>query len=147
MTPLGLARRIVKLKAQVPVTAAFEQALTIRKDWSRDGVWYASQKEHWLGWLSEYDDPGYYGRETATRRSAEFAYNHIVCPPMVLWLGEAAGVPRKKVLEAKNAALSAPRSLPSMSAAIRKVIPFSEIEPLLRGPALDRSRAGKPSRR
>src|ERR1700730_18663876 len=23
--------------------------------WSANGVWYTSQKEHWLGWLSEYD--------------------------------------------------------------------------------------------
>jgi hypothetical protein len=134
MTPLWLAREIQKLKVHAPVTSAFERDLIVRNDWGRDGVWYANQKEHWLGWLSEYDGPGYYGRKKPTRRSAEFAYNHVVCPPMVLWLGEAAGVTRKKVLGAKQAALSGPRRLPSMSAAIRKIIPFAEIESLLRDP-------------
>jgi hypothetical protein len=27
----------------------------------RDGVWYRTQKEHWLGWLSQYHGPGAYG--------------------------------------------------------------------------------------
>jgi hypothetical protein len=67
-----------------------------------DRVWYTSppQKEHWLGWLREYDGPGAYSRQNADR-SAELVYNHIVCPPMVLWLGEASGVPKSKVAEAK----------------------------------------------
>ena len=25
-------------------------------------VWYPNQKEHWLGWLREYDGPGAYDR-------------------------------------------------------------------------------------
>jgi hypothetical protein len=62
-----------------------------RGRWATNGVWYRSQKEHWLGWLSEYDGPGYYGRKNPDR-SAEFVYNHINCAPMVLWLGEASGI-------------------------------------------------------
>lgn len=50
---------------------------------------------------------------------------------MVLWLGEAAGVPMKKVAEAKRAALAAGSHLPTQSAAIRKVIPWEEIENLV----------------
>jgi len=88
---------------------------------------YTSQREHWLRWLSEYDGPGYYGRKER-HPSAEFAYNHIVCPPMLLLLGEASGVPKQRVLEAKRAALSVGSSLPALSGAIRKVIPWEQIE-------------------
>lgn len=55
-------------------------------------VWYMTQKEHWLGWLREYDGPGAYGRIAGKQRDARFAYNHIVEPKMLLWLIEAAGV-------------------------------------------------------
>ena len=33
----------------------------------RDGVWYRTQKEHWLGWLSQYEGPGAYGRTGPAR--------------------------------------------------------------------------------
>ncbi len=51
-------------------------------------VWYTTQKEHWLGWLGEYDGPGGYGRVPGKKRDAKFAYNHIVNPEMLLWLFE-----------------------------------------------------------
>ena len=54
--------------------------------------WYKTQKEHWLGWLSEYHGPDAYGRRSDNKRDAEFAYNHIVEPKMLLWLIETAGV-------------------------------------------------------
>jgi len=53
-------------------------------------VWYTTQKEHWLGWLHEYDGPGAYGRIPGKQRDAKFAYNHIVEPKMLLWLIEAS---------------------------------------------------------
>ena len=105
-----------------------------RKQWNTKGVWYKSQKEHWLGWLSEYDGPGFYNRQNA-KRSAEFVYNHINCAPMVLWLGEAFGISKTKVSKAKSAALSAGSALSSQCAAIRKVIPWRMIEALLTGDA------------
>lgn len=37
------------------------------------GVWYTTQKQHWLGWLSEYDGPGAYGRRSGQNRDAKFA--------------------------------------------------------------------------
>jgi hypothetical protein len=113
------------------ITTEFERVLDKRGVWSLEKFRYASQKEHWIGWLREYDGPGYYGRKNF-RRSAEFAYNHIVCPPMVLWLGEASGVPKKKVLAAKQAALTARPALQSLSAAIREVIPWEDVEGCLR---------------
>jgi hypothetical protein len=131
MTPKQLAEKIKKFRPHPPVTDSFEDALRERGRWGNKPVWYRSQKQHWLGWLSEYDGPGYYGRKSRGQ-SAEFAYNHIVCPPMVLWLGEASGVQKTKVLEAKRVALSAGMSLPALSAAIRRIIPWETIEPCLK---------------
>jgi hypothetical protein len=132
MTPRGLRRKIKLLKKRLPITTAFERALTKQGIWSADGVWYKSQKEHWLGWLSEYDGPGFYNRKVNGDRSAEYSYNHIVCPPMVLWLAEASGVEKSLVTVAKRTALKAPASLPSMSAAIRKVVTWAIIERALK---------------
>jgi len=127
MTPRGLARKIRKFHERPPVTSELERALATRSIRKNDRVWYTSQKEHWLGWLSEYDGPGAYGRKTWDR-SAEFVYNHIVCPPMVLWLGEAAGLSKTKIQAAKRAALTAPATLAAQCAAIRKIIPWAIIE-------------------
>jgi hypothetical protein len=135
MTPQALRRKIKEFEATPPVTLSFERALTKQGTWSAEGVWYRSQKEHWQGWLSEYDGPGAYGRKTSVIRSAEFAYNHIVCPPMVLWLGEASGVEMSLIVQAKKAALAASRKLPGKCAAIRKIVPWSEIESSLNSAA------------
>jgi hypothetical protein len=47
---------------------------------------------------------------------------------MVLWLGEASGIPKAKVAAAKRAAMSASSNLPAKSAAIRRIIPWEMIE-------------------
>jgi hypothetical protein len=127
MTPKLLAAKIKNFRANPPLTDSFERAMRERGTWGRKRVWYRSQKEHWLGWLSEYGGAGYYGRKSRGL-SAQFAYNHIMCPPMLLWIGEASGVARKEILEAKNAALSARPTLASQCAAIRKTVPWTEIE-------------------
>jgi len=127
MTPRALRRWLFKLPATPPITTAFEGALEDVSTWNRKNVWYSSQKEHWLGWLGGYEGPGFYNRKDWDR-TAEYAYNHIVCPPMVLWLGEASGVPAAKVRAAKRAALAAKPSLSSKAAAIRRVIPWASIE-------------------
>jgi hypothetical protein len=136
MTPLGLARKIAKLHARTPITNNFERALFATRllDEDKEKRKYSSQKQHWIGWLSEYHGSGYYGRKTKISRQADFVYRHIVCPPMLLWLAEASGVSKTKILAAKRSALTASRSLPSMSAAIRKIIPWQAIEVQLRAP-------------
>lgn len=127
MTPNQLAAKIRNLRESVPITAEFERVLTKRGVWNTNGVWYTSQKEHWLGWLKGYKGPGYYNRKDC-HRTAEFVYNHINCSPMVLWLGEASRVTKAKVAKAKQAALSAKPHLPTQTAAIRKIIPWNMIE-------------------
>ncbi len=87
-------------------------------------VWYTTQKEHWLGWLREYDGPGAYGRVPGKQRDARFAYNHIVEPKMLLWLIEAAGV-SKDLVEATQRASAEGASLMQKSGAIRRVAPWT----------------------
>ena len=128
MTPRLLLRKIKTLPVKAPITASYGRALIARGVWDDEGVWYTSQKEHWLGWLSEYDGPGAYDRKSWTGRSAQFVYNHIGCPPMLLWLAEAAGVSRTKVLAAKRSALSARGNRATHCAKIRAVIPWPVIE-------------------
>ena len=126
VTPRSLARRISRVGA--PITESYAHTLVEGGVWSDKGVWYKTQKEHCLGWLSEYDGPGAYGRKTRSGRSAEFVYNHINCPPMLLWLAEAAGVSKRDVLAAKRIALSARRNRGTHCAVIRRAIPWSIIE-------------------
>jgi hypothetical protein len=134
VTPKMLSRNIRGFRARLPITTEFERALQRRGTWSSK-PWYTSQKEHWLGWLAEYHGPGYYGRKRSNR-SAEFVYNHIACPPMVLWLGEASGVRKATVIKAKRAALSAKAYFPAQCAAIRKIIPWELIKVRLDKPGI-----------
>ena len=131
LSPRGLAQRIRTLPEHPPITTSFEKALKMRQLWGKE-LWYESQREHWCGWLSQYHEAGAYGRTPDPSRTAAYAYNHIVCPPMVLWLGEASGLPKATVVDAKNAALAAAPSLGGMAAAIRKVIPWHLIDARLR---------------
>jgi hypothetical protein len=116
MTPDQLRQRISKLREHQPLTIRLERSLATADPFRRP-PWYRSQKEHWLGWLREYDGPGYYGRRD-WGRSAEF----------VLWLGEAAGIPSRVVAAAAEAALAARPVQGSRSARIRRVISWAMIE-------------------
>ncbi len=51
---------------------------------------YPTHRDHWIGWLKEYNGPGYYGRRHWDR-DARFVYQHLCCGPMIVWLNEAAG--------------------------------------------------------
>jgi hypothetical protein len=121
MTPQQLIRRIKGLPERAPHTEALEKLLLRRPRW------YGSQKEHWLGWLREYDGPGFYGR-MVYGRDAAYAYNHCGCPPMALWLGEAAGVAEEIVKRARTAAAKGNGTFASKCAIIRRHVPWTEIE-------------------
>ena len=125
-SPKDLMRRISTLSARSPETDRF------RRQWDalagqheQSDVWYAHQKEHWLGWLAEYDGPGAYDR-VVRPRSAEYAYNHVVNPQMLVWLAEAAGIPKAVVRNAVKQAL-AQTSMSAMSGAIRRAIDWTQI--------------------
>ena len=89
--------------------------------------WYTTQKQHWLGWLRDYHNPGAYGRNSEVRRDAKFVYNHVVEVGMLLWLIDAAGIEPGLVSAARRSAAKA-SALAQKSAAVRKHVPWAEVE-------------------
>jgi hypothetical protein len=85
--------------------------------------WYLTQKEHWLGWLSEYNGGGAYGRQPRMNRHAEFAYNHIVESKMLLWIISAARVSPKLARAARRECKEVD-SMQRRSAILRKHVPW-----------------------
>ena len=95
-------------------------------------VWYKTQKQHWLRWLEGYDGSGGYNRIPGQGRDARFAYNHIVCHKMLLWIIDAAGVSPELVKAARRVA-EKKDSMMAKSAAIRKLIPWEMLADALWG--------------
>jgi ASC-1-like (ASCH) protein len=126
MTPKQLTSIIRRLPAHLPLTRTYEIELAVRRLWGINRIWYSSQKEHWLGWLSEYGGPGAYDRKPDRTRTAEYAYNHINCAPMLFWLAEAVGVPKAKLLEAKASTLRA-RTRSMHCGILRRAIPWIDV--------------------
>ena len=96
------------------------------------GVWYKTQKEHWLEWLKGYHGPGGYGRKVDEKRDARYAYNHIVNYQMLLWIIDAAGVSPKLTRAAGRASVHA-CTLQGKSGAIRKIVPWEALATALWG--------------
>lgn len=92
---------------------------------------YATQKDHWLGWLDPSACKGTYPRKASPKRDARDVYNRIVEPQLLAWLVSAAGVPQPLVQAALHAAASAPK-LASKSAAIRRHVPWHILAEALR---------------
>ncbi len=103
------------------------QSLASDKPSNNPAVWYRTQKEHWLGWLKEYNGPGAYGRQTGRRRDARYAYNHIVNPQMLMWLIEASKVPKELVAAARQAAADG-ATMMQQSGAIRRHVPWEVVQ-------------------
>jgi hypothetical protein len=52
---------------------------------------YDTHQDHWIGWLREYNGPGYYGRSDTTITDARTVYQRFQCGPSILWLLAAGG--------------------------------------------------------
>ena len=130
LTPKQLRRIIAKLEEHQAVAEGLEREIA-RRNPHRPKPWYRSQKQHWLGWLAGYNGPGFY-RRARWDRSAGYVYNHIQCPPMLLWLAEASGVSRARIQRAKAAALVAGIHHGPSSAALRSHVPWYAVEQNLR---------------
>lgn len=105
-------------------------------------MWYQTQHEHWLGWLRGYGGPGGYGRKDWSR-SAEFVYNHVVNPQMLIYLAEALEIEIAVLRSAQRDAL-AQTTMMAMSAAIRRVVPWRLIEAAITGRAQAAPRERRP---
>ena len=125
---------IAKLSPSSPLTDRFSaewNRLSKRSGQrERQSPWYQTQHEHWLGWLQNYDGPGGYNRKD-WNRSARFVYSHIVNPQMLIYLAEGARVSKATISDAVEAALDNRSTMASMSAAIRRVIPWETVEQAL----------------
>lgn len=93
-------------------------------------VWCTTQKQHWLGWLRHHRGPGAYGRKHGARRDAKFVYNHIVCVDMLVWLIEGAGI-REDLHDDVRRAADQEATLQARSAAVRRLVPWSDVEAVL----------------
>lgn len=145
-TPDELRFWIAHLSPESPLTDRFsEQRLALGRkkgvQQEQKKTWYFTQHEHWLGWLREQDGPGYYDRKT-WNRSAEFVYNHINNPKMLIYLAEAAGVRKSIIRKAIRSALAC-RTMAAMTGAIRVLLPWSVVERALCDRRLSRSQASR----
>jgi hypothetical protein len=105
----------------------------------RNGIWYLTQKEHWLGWLKYYNSEGTYGRRPGMNRDARYAYNHIVNARMLEWLARASGVESSLVRRGWRMATRHPTT-PAQAGAFRKVVSWDIIAEALWPPEhLDRA--------
>ncbi len=131
-TFLKCVMKLVDLEIPVPLTEKYEIAYRDQKNTLRNGkrrknkAWYTSQGEHWEGWLYWYKGPGAYNRKNH-HRTAEFVYNHIMCPPMFIWLAETAGIKKEIVEKAINQSLESDK-YQIQGKIIRTHIPWSDIE-------------------
>jgi len=126
MDAKGMRAVIEKLPSHSQLSQKLEAhpLLAINRD-----PWYKSQKEHWLGWLGDYDGPGFYQRKTHARRDAKYIYNHIMCSPMLLYLPEALGVSTELIRNAYDAVIKAKSpKMAKQCAIVRSIIPFQVID-------------------
>ena len=122
----GQRRGIVEKEISVDMFIKTIKRLPSDQPLERPGIWYLTQKEHWLGWLGQYHGPGAYGRKTGVKHDARFAYNHIVCPELLPYLVRAIPL-RPEIEAAAEKAYLEGSSLMQKSGAIRKAAPWSEI--------------------
>jgi hypothetical protein len=137
MNPEQLLKKIKKLETKATVTNKFVAELASIGMWNyekeaKKTYGGTDQKRHWVGWLSEYSGPGYYNRNDTGVSMAKRVYNRINCPPMLIWLAEASGIQSKQIKKATKAALEIKNSFPSQCSAIRRVIPWEDIEARLK---------------
>lgn len=126
MTPKQLRQRISRLPVAAPITEAFEARLAETTTSLRE-AWYENQREHRLGWLKEYDGPGYYGRAN-WKVDARSVYNRVGNPAMVLWLGEATEIATSIVKKAAGEAMKLRGSFHRQCGAIRSQITWDMLE-------------------
>jgi hypothetical protein len=118
------------LDPDVPRHKELEKQLCIGVGYG--SAWYASQQEHWIRWLSDYDTAGVYGRRVDPDRDSQYIYSRIMCPPMLYWLAEASGVSNASLESAFAAVISAKPNPATRCGALRGKIAWGDVENCLR---------------
>jgi len=81
MTPLALARKLSVMEEFPPLAASLDYGCQP----GPTGVWYDSQRMHWLGYLQARQERGV--------RDASICYRRIQNVSMLIWLADVAKVP------------------------------------------------------
>ena len=115
MTRSKLLRIIRKLPEHQPIACSIPPPSS-----------YDSHKDHWIGWLSHYNGPGYYGRKYHDR-SCQYVWNHLQCGPMLVWLAEAVSVDKRLVRTAALHCKTQGVREAAICGAIRKCLPWSVV--------------------
>lgn len=89
----------------------------------RPGYIHKNQKGHWLHWLFWYNEKSAYGRAIGMNRDAKWAYNHIVCPDMLIYLIKAINIQPDLVMLAEKAFRENATEM-HRSGEIRKIVPW-----------------------
>ena len=125
---VGVRSTEISMPAPISVRALISAIRLLRPDppVNNPKKWYLTQKEHWIGWLTEYSGPGAYGRQVGVQRDAKYAYNHVVQPELLLYLASASGVD-PDLLAAANKAFEERTTLMQAAGVIRVIIPWETV--------------------
>lgn len=129
-----LTRHVGIFAPQLPRTVALERRIRIGAGFH--GKWYASQGEHWRGWMG-YQDSALRrnGQEDPEAVPAKRRWN-LQCAPMMFWLAEAAGVAAEILdraeREAEGVAAVVSHDSHLHGKVMRTVLPWTLVEEALR---------------
>lgn len=127
-----LLRLVGAFPDQLPRTLELEKRIQIGAGFH--GKWYASQGEHWRGWMGHKNAVLCRSGRDPSSVPARVRWN-LNCAPMMYWLAEAAGIPAETLDRAEEAAKVAAARVghdhPSHGKAMRAVLPWCQIEKAL----------------
>jgi len=127
-----LRRRVGAFPEELPRTRALERRIRIGAGFH--DKWYASQGEHWRGWMAYQDMALRRGGRNPDVVPASVRWR-LNCAPMMFWLAEAAAISTAVLDRAEQAAAAAaakvPHDHPSHGKAMRAVLPWGLIEAAL----------------
>lgn len=111
-TPQQLLARVRQLDEHLPISGQIAPPRA-----------YTSHKHHWIGWLKEYDTPGFYRRKYRCE-DARAVYMRVQNVGMVIWLAEAATVEIGRVRQAAMIAANTRGNVAQQTAAARRLLPW-----------------------
>mgnify|MGYP000102446934 CR=1 FL=1 len=122
-----LGHLVWSLPEKTPGYPLMDEVLRLGPRYQRK--WFSNQREHWLGWLEDYETAGAYGRKNTGDLRAKSIFNKIANPPMLYWLAEAVEVENGLLLDSfREVADNREKRSSALCAIIRKIIPFEAIE-------------------
>ena len=112
-----------------PMQSRFKLLQTIRRLPDKVNLGLRSQRGRWIRWLAGYYREGYAQRD----RSAEFIYNALNNPEMMIWLAAACGA-QQSLLAAATDAIDRNASRMTQAASVRRILPWSLVSRYLAQP-------------